>query len=317
MSATLTRPTGTGSPTARRNTRPPAGARLLPKALHFLTFAAPGLLAFLIFVLIPIAMTVRTGFTNRNPANPRTRWVGLLNYTRLLQDSDFTGALKNTLVVTVIVTVAANVLGLAIAQLLARSGWLYNALRSVFFTPVVLSSVVVSVIWQAILTDDGLLNSALRGLGVTHPPGWLSDPDLALYSVAFILTWQVLGFCVVVYLAGLAGVPAELLEAAEIDGANRLARFRHITWPMLAPALTINTVMLLITGFKVYDQVQVVTNGGPGNGTTSTIAFQVVQTTFIGNHIGYGSAMATLMLIIIAAISVLALRVLQRREVTR
>ncbi|GAA3482742.1 sugar ABC transporter permease [Streptomyces yanii] len=286
------------------------------KALHFLTFGAPGLVAFLVFVLIPIGMTVWTGFTNRNPANPPTRWVGLENYTHLLQDSDFTGALKNTLIITVIVTVAANVLGLAIAQLLDRRGWLYNALRSVFFTPVVLSSVVVSVIWQTILADDGLLNSALRGLHVTHPPGWLSDPDLALYSVAFILTWQVLGFCVVVYLAGLAGVPAELLEAAEIDGAGRVTRFRHVTWPMLAPALTINTVMLLITGFKAYDQIQVITNGGPGNGTTSTIAFQVVQTTFTGNHIGYGAAMATLMLVIIAAISVLALRILQRREVT-
>ncbi|MFC9328634.1 carbohydrate ABC transporter permease [Kitasatospora sp. NPDC057015] len=316
MSATQTRPAGTGSHVTRRTTGPPRGRRRLAKAVHFLTFGAPGLLVYLAFVLIPIAMTVRNSFTNRNPANPPTQWVGLRNYTRLLQDSDVTGALSNTVIVTAIVTATANVLGLAIALLLDRRGWLYNMLRSVFFTPVVLSSVVVSVIWQAILADDGLLDSALRSLGVAHPPGWLSDPDLALYSVAFIITWQVLGFCVVVYLAGLAGVPAELLEAAEIDGAGRQARFRHVTWPMLAPALTINTVMLLITGFKAYDQVQVITNGGPGNGTTSTIAFQVVQTTFTGNHIGYGSAMATLMLVIIAAISVLALRVLQRREVT-
>ncbi|MFI1092598.1 carbohydrate ABC transporter permease [Streptomyces sp. NPDC020917] len=283
---------------------------------HFLTFGAPGLIAYLLFVLVPIAMTISASFTNRNPANPPTKWVGFRNYTRLFSDTDFTGALKNTVIVTVIVTVAANVLGLLIAQLLDRRGWLYNALRSVFFTPVVLSSVVVSVIWQAVLQDDGLLNSALKSLGWHHPPGWLSDPDLALYSVAFIITWQMLGFCVVVYLAGLAGVPADLHEAASLDGAGRIARFRNVTWPMLAPALTINTVMLLITGFKAYDQIQVITNGGPGNGTTATVAFQVVQTTFTGNHIGYGAAMATTMLIIIAAISVVALRFLQRREVT-
>lgn len=323
MSVTLARPTGAGPGNAGRGTGPPRGAcppragRRLTKALHFLTFGAPGLIVYLLLVLVPIAMTVRTGFTNRNPANPPTHWVGLRNYKDLVHDPAFTGALENTLIVTLIVTVAANVLGLFIAQLLDRSGWLYNALRSVFFTPVVLSSVVVSVMWQAILSDDGLLASALRGLGVQDPPGWLSDPDLALYSVAFIITWQVLGFCVVVYLAGLAAVPIELLEAAEMDGAGRLSRFRHVTWPMLAPALTINTVMLLITGFKTYDQIQVITNGGPGSGTTSTVAFEVVQTTFTGNHIGYGSAMATVMLMIIAVISVVALRFLQRREVTQ
>ena len=314
MTATLappgahTRGAPGAGPARRRSTR-------WSTAWHFLTFGAPGLVVYLAFVLVPIAMTVGTSLTNRNPANPPTRWVGLRNYTRLFSDTDFTGALKNTVTVTVIVTVGANVLGLLIALLLDRRGWLYNALRSVFFTPVVLSSVVVSVIWQAILTDDGLLNSTLKTLGVHHPPGWLSDPDLALYSVAFIITWQVLGFCVVVYLAGLAGVPAELHEAASIDGANAWVRFRNVTWPMLAPALTINTVMLLITGFKAYDQIQVITNGGPGNGTTSTVAFEVVQTTFTGNHIGYGAAMATVMLCIIAVISVVALRVLQRREV--
>ncbi|MEY9934473.1 multiple sugar transport system permease protein [Catenulispora sp. GP43] len=322
MAATILPHDGVGIRTQRgvADRRSPPGrqrpSRGLSGVLHFLTFGAPGLVVFLVFVLIPIAMTVRTGFTNENPANPPTKWVGLRNYTRLFGDADFTGALKNTVILTLIVTVAANVLGLAIAQMLDRRGRFYNALRSVFFTPVILSSVVVSVIWEAILSDDGMLDSALHSLGVAHPPGWLSDPNLALYSVAFIITWQVLGFCVVVYLAGLAGVPPELLEAAEMDGASRWARFRHVTWPMLAPAVTINTVMLLITGFKAYDQIQVITNGGPGNGTTSTIAFQVVQTTFTGNHIGYGAAMATSMLVIIAVISVVALRILQRREVT-
>ncbi|MFB7223155.1 carbohydrate ABC transporter permease [Streptomyces sp. NPDC056227] len=291
-------------------------ASWLPKSLHFLTFGAPGLAVYLALVLVPIAMTVGTSLTNRNPANPPTQWVGLENYKQLFTDSDFTGALRNTLVITALVTLTANAAGLLIALLLDKRGRLYNALRSVFFTPVVLSSVVVSVIWQAILTDDGLLNSMLRSAGVDQPPGWLSDPDIALYSVASIMTWQMLGFCVVVYLAGLQGVPEELHEAAAIDGAGRLARFRNVTWPMLAPALTINTVMLLITGFKAYDQIQVLTNGGPGNGTTSTVAFEVVQTTFTGNHIGYGTAMATLMLLIIAVLSTVALRVLQRREIS-
>ncbi|GAA1304488.1 sugar ABC transporter permease [Planotetraspora silvatica] len=294
-----------------------ASARIWPKLGRFGLFALPGLVAYVVFVLIPIGMTGYYSFTNRNPFNPPTKWVGLRNYGDLLGDQEFRQALVNTVIIAVIVTVFANVGGLLIAMLLDRPTKLYVALRGIFFTPVVLSAVVISVIWQAVLTDDGLLNSLLRGLGVDHPPGWLSDPDLALYSIAWIITWQMLGFCVVVYLAGLQGVPRELQEAASIDGAGRLARFRNVTWPMLAPALTINTVMLLITGFKAYDQIQVITNGGPGTGTTSTMAFQVVQTAFNGNHIGYSSAMAAVMLVLVATVSVIVLRLLQRREVTQ
>ena len=300
------------SRTRGRGALPPVLARVG----EFAVFAAPGLAVYGLFVLAPVVMTVSYGLTNRNPFNPPTRFVGLDNYRQLLHDSDFLHALRNTVVITVIVTVAANAGGLAIAHLLDRRGRLSTVLRSVFFTPVVLSAVVVSVIWQSILSDDGLLDSLLRHLGVRQPPGWLSDPSLALYTIAWIVTWQLLGFCVVVYLAGLQGVPAELHEAAALDGAGPFQRFRFVTWPLLAPALTINTVMLLITGFKVYDQVQVITNGGPGNGTTSTIAFSVVQTAFTDNHIGYASAMATVMLVLVACLSVLVLRLLQRREVT-
>ncbi|MEW9518589.1 carbohydrate ABC transporter permease [Streptomyces tubercidicus] len=261
-------------------------------------------------------MALYYSLTNQNPFNPPTKWVGLDNYRRLFSDPDFSKALRNTVVIAVIVTIGANVGGLAVALLLDRRGWLYNALRSVFFTPVVLSAVVVSVIWQAILSDAGMLNSVLRQLGVVHPPGWLSDPHFALYTIAWIITWQTLGFCTVVYLAGLQGIPQELHEAAEIDGCGAARRFRAVTWPMLAPAVTINTVMTLIGGFKAYDQVQVITNGGPGPGTTSTLAFDVVQTAFNGNHVGYASAMAAVMLVIVAAVSVVVLRFLQRRDVT-
>ncbi|GII51757.1 sugar ABC transporter permease [Planotetraspora thailandica] len=319
MTATQHGPRGEVVPAAPRPSHAPArrASRIGPRLGRFGLFALPGLLAYVVFVLIPIGMTGYYSFTNRNPFNPPTKWVGLRNYGELFGDQEFRQALLNTVIITVIVTLLANVGGLLIAMLLDRPTKLYVALRGIFFTPVVLSAVVISVIWQAVLTDDGLLNSLLRGLGVERPPGWLSDPDLALYSIAWILTWQMLGFCVVVYLAGLQGVPRELQEAAAIDGAGRLARFRSVTWPMLAPALTINTVMLLITGFKAYDQIQVITNGGPGTGTTSTMAFQIVQTAFTGNHIGYSSAMAAVMLALVATVSVIVLRLLQRREVTQ
>ncbi|WP_328379156.1 sugar ABC transporter permease [Streptomyces sp. NBC_01020] len=311
-------PSGRQAPTGSTPRSPERArqARSRDGATRFAVFAAPGLLVYLALVLVPIGITIGYSLTNKNPFNPPTKWVGLHNLTSLASDDEFLKALSNTVLVTVLVTLVTNAGGLAIAMLLDRRGWLYNVLRSVFFVPVVLSAVVVSVIWQAILVDDGLLNSMLRQLGVSHPPGWLSDPSLALYTVSWVIAWQGLGFCVVIYLAGLQSIPQELHEAAAIDGCGPATRFRHVTWPMLAPAVTINTVMSLIGGFKAYDQVQVLTNGGPGPGTTSTLAFQVIQTAFNGNHVGYASAMAVAMLLLVAAVSVIALGLLQKREVS-
>jgi multiple sugar transport system permease protein len=288
---------------------------VLPRVRHFLTFGGPGLAVYACFVLAPIVISVGYSLTNYNPFNPPTRYVGLQNYRMLLTDGAFLTSLKVTTILTVIVVVAPNALGLAVAVLLDRRGWLYNALRSVFFTPMVLSSVVVSIIWTRLLDNDGPVNQALRAVGVAHPPGWLSDPDYALYSLGAILSWQMLGFCVVVWLAGLQGVPVELQEAAAIDGAGPGRRFWNVSWPLLAPALTINTVVLMISAFKIFDHVQVITRGGPGEGTTATIAFVVLRTAFEENRGGIASAQAIVMLTIIATASAVALRLLRRREV--
>jgi multiple sugar transport system permease protein len=287
----------------------------LPRLWNFLTFGAPGMLIYTCFVLAPIVISVGYSLTNYNPFRPPTRYVGFRNYRVLFEDEEFLHALKVTTTLTVIVVIVPNVLGLLVALLLDRRGWFYNALRSVFFVPVVLSSVVVSIIWTRMMADDGVLNKALRGLGMHDPPGWLSDPDLAVYSIGIILSWQTLGFCVVVYLAGLQGVPKELHEAAAIDGAGPLQRFRSVTWPLLAPALTINTVVQLISAFKVFDHIQVITDGGPGEGTTASIAFTVLRIGFTANRQGYASAMAIVMLVIIAIASAVALKLLRRREV--
>jgi multiple sugar transport system permease protein len=303
-------PRGQRPAPVRRRRKP-----VLPRIWHFVSFGAPGVLVYVCFVLAPIVISIGYSLTNYNPFNPPTKYVGLNNYRLLLSDEEFLTSLKVTTIMTVIVVIVPNVLGLAVAVLLDRRGWLYNALRSVFFTPVILSSVVVSIIWTRLLDQDGPLNQALHAIGVDHPPGWLSDPSYALYSLSSIICWQLLGFCVVVYLAGLQGVPVELQEAAAIDGAGPVRRFRAVTWPLLAPALTINTVVLLISAFKVYDHVKVITNGGPGSGTTATVAFLVLQTGFDANHQGYASAIAVVMLIIVAAATAIVLKVLQKREV--
>jgi multiple sugar transport system permease protein len=298
------------SPPGRRRHRP-----ILGKLWHAGLFAAPGITVYACFVLAPIAVSFGYSLTNANPFNPPTRFTGLHNYVLLMHDPEFWTALRVTTILTLLVTIVPNVLGLGIALLLDRRGKFYNALRSVFFTPVILSSVVVSIVWSRLLDAGGPLNELLRGLGWQHPPGWLSDPAYALYSVASIISWQMLGFCVVVYLAGLQGIPQELIEAAALDRAGPVRRFRHVVWPLLAPALTVNTVVLLISAFKTYDYIKVITNGGPGAGTTATIAFDVLQTGFDANHVGYASAMAMLMLVIVAVATAVALRILRTREV--
>lgn len=303
-------PTRQPTPASRRRR-----SQALPRLWHFASFGGPGVAIYVCFVLAPIVISFGYSLTNYNPFNPPTKYVGLANYRLLLEDTEFLTSLRVTTILTVIVVVVPNVLGLAIAVLLDKRGWLYNALRSVFFVPMVLSSVVVSVIWTRLLDNDGPINQGLRALGVQEPPGWLSDPDYALYSVGAILSWQMLGFCVVVYLAGLQNVPTELQEAAAVDGAGPYRRFWRVTWPLLAPALTINTVVLLISAFKIFDHIQVITRGGPGTGTTATIAYNVLETGFTANRLGYASAMAVVMLVIIAVAAAFALKLLQKREV--
>ncbi|MET9402309.1 sugar ABC transporter permease [Kitasatospora sp. NPDC002965] len=290
-------------------------ARTWSSAGAFAAFVLPTLTVFTAVVLVPILWTLYIGTTDERATRRETSFVGLDNYRSLLEDDSFRHSLWNTVVITVIVVVLTNLLGIAIALLLSRPGRLYSLLRSVYFTPVILSSVVVSVIGRSILADKGLLNSTLTSLGIENPPGWLTDPSFAIYSVSFVMVWQTLGFAVVVYLAGLAGIPVELDEAASLDGAGPWQRFRAITWPMLAPALTINTVMLMIGSFKVYDQIAVLTNGGPGTDGTATVAFDVVRTAFAEQRPGMASAMAGIMLAIVSVASVTTLRLLQRREV--
>lgn len=298
--------------------RPSGESRRSPRwssAGTFALFVLPTAVAFTGLVLVPILWTLYTGLTDERATRADTSFIGLDNYAFLLTDDDFRHSLWNTVLITVIVVGLTNVLGLAVALLLRRQSWLYSLLRSVFFTPVILSAVVVSVIGRALLSDEGLVNRMLVSAGVEDPPGWLSDPSYAIFSVSGIMVWQMLGFAVVVYLAGLTGVPVELEEAASLDGAGPWQQFRAITWPLLAPALTINTVMLMISTFKVYDQIAVLTNGGPGTNGTATVAFDVVRTAFTEQRPGLASAMAGIMLAIVAVASAVVLRLLQRREV--
>lgn len=278
-------------------------------------FAAVPLAVYATVVLVPIFIALAQSFTDASITRPKTSFVGLDNYARMFASPSFQTAAVNTLLVTLMVTIVPNALGIAFALLLDRPTRLYSALRATLFIPVVLSSVVVSFIWQTILTKDGILNSILRGIGLDGIAlGWLQVPALAIGSIGVVVAWSLTGLCVVTYLAALQSIPVELIEAARIDGASRLQVFRYILWPGVAPALTLNTVVLMISGFKLYDHVIVLTGGGPA-GSTETAATLILKTSFQEFRTGAASAIAVLLLIVVMFASFVTLRALQAREV--
>ncbi|WP_261800130.1 carbohydrate ABC transporter permease [Paenibacillus sp. PAMC21692] len=282
---------------------------------RFVVFASHGVAMYTVFIIVPIILSIVYSFTNINPLYPNWSFIGFRNYLDLFEDAGFWKALGNTVTLAILVTFACNALGIMIAMMLNFKGMLYNALRSMFFAPQILSAVIVGFIWSIILTNDGILNKILSLLHLEFlKESWLANPDLALYSVAAVIIWQMLGFSVVIYLATLQSIPKDLYEASDIDGGNRWDKFRHVTFPLLAPGITINIIMLLITVFKIYDQIAVLTAGGPGT-ATEVLAYKIVYTGFTKNEMGYGSSMSVMLFILIGLLSVISTTFLRKREV--
>jgi multiple sugar transport system permease protein len=279
------------------------------------TFAGPAIVLYVGLVFLPLVLAVSYSLTNKNLLASHTGYVGLTNYRSLWSDDVFMQSVKTTAIMSTLIVILPNVLGLLIALMLRGEGRHYAVMRTVFFVPMVLAAVVVSFIWQAMLTDDGVLNSVLSSIGLgSVQQGWLDTPNHAIGSVVAVVTWQYVGFCAVIYLAALKAIPDELMEAAEVDGCSGLRRFRRITWPLIAPAVTICTVLLFITGFKLFDYVKVITNGGPG-GTTNTLALNIYSVGFTQNAFGLAAAQAVVLFVIVAGVSTAAVVLLRRREV--
>jgi multiple sugar transport system permease protein len=278
-------------------------------------FAGPAIVLYVGLVFLPLVLAISYSLTNKNILVSHTTYVGARNYRDLLQDDVFRQSLKTTAIMAVLIVMLPNALGLGVALMLRGEGRIYAVLRTIFFVPQVLAAVVVSFIWQAMLTDNGILNSLLSGIGLgSVRQGWLDTPNHAIGSVVAVVTWQFIGFCAVIYLAALKAIPDELIEAAQVDGCTGVRRFRRITWPLIAPAVTINTVLLFIIGFKLFDYVKVITNGGPG-GATNTIANNIYTVGFTQNDFGAASAMAVVLFVIVAGVSSAAVILLRRREV--
>jgi multiple sugar transport system permease protein len=272
-------------------------------------FSAPALILLLIFLIVPFVMAVYLGFTDQrlitNPNLP-TQIVGLRNFIRLISDEAFIRGVLNNFYFVVVVVPLQTALALLLAVLVNQKIRGSNTFRTIYFAPVVTAMVVVAIVWTFLYNPQGLINAfiAMLSFGNLGPYDWLKDTRLVFPAIMALSIWQGVGFQMIIFLAGLQEIPSELYEAAEVDGANKLQQFFNITIPQLRNTIIFVVLATTILAFKLFDQVQVMTQGGPQNASMTTMVY-VIQQGWGQLKVGYASAVSVVFFIIVLIISLL------------
>lgn len=286
----------------------PAAAR--SKYLALAVLLLPSLAGMFVFLMLPVLSSFVLSFSSWDLIG-EIQWTGLANYTTALADPAVLGALRNTLTFILGYLPAVVIIALGLALLLNRRIRGRVVFRAIYFVPVVTSWVAVSLIWKWLLNPQyGLVNVALASIGIKGP-GWLFDPQWAMTGVVLTSIWKDIGFVTVIYLAGLQDIPEPLYEAAALDGATPWQRFWTITWPMLAPTTFFVTTISLISSFQVFDQVWIMTQGGPA-GATSVMVELIYKNAFSYYKMGYASAISWILFALIFAVTI-AQNLLQKK----
>ena len=301
---------GDGAP-SRRSSRTRRLGRM-PMAT-IVAFLLPALVLYGGFVLYPIVQSMRYSLFDWNGLEPLTDFVGLDNFRRAWGDQLFRNALKHNAIILVVSLLLQLPFAMALAVLLNSKIKGRAVMRTVFFAPYVLSEVVTGVVWRQILRPDGLLNRSLEGAGAGGlVQGWLSDPDVVLYVLFFVLSWKYFGIHMILMLAGLQQVPSELKEAASIDGATAWENFRYVTLPLLGPTVRVSIFLSVIGALQVFDLVWVTTKGGPV-GASSTMATYLYDQ-FRNGLFGYASAVSIVIFGLSLLVAILYQRFVLRRD---
>ncbi len=273
-------------------------------SLPYLFIAVP-IISLIVFLFIPMVVSLWWSF-NDYTGLTAAKFVGLDNYIKLLTDDKIFGrSMLNTTVFVLIGMSIGPTLGLLTALMLNQNVRFRSIFRTAYYLPVMTSLVVVSTIWVMLYNQNGLFNTILENLGLPKV-GWLSNPHIALISVAIASIWQGFGFETVVFLAALQSIPRELYEAAMMDGAGGWAQFRHITIPSLKPVIIFVYIIGVIGSYQVFDQVFVMTSGGPVYSTTSIVYYLFGR--FMNHKLGYASAIAYILFAILVIFSYLQMR---------
>lgn len=291
-------------------------------------FAFPAVFLGSAFIILPFLMAFIMSFTNLRLIMPpalQTEFIGLENYGTLLRDPEFWNALKVTATFAMIVVPVQTGFALLLALLVNQRLKFINFFRSAFFVPVVMPMVVVATVWGFLYlfnaapgASQGLVNSFILFIsgGQLGPFAWTLDPDVALLGIIILSVWQGVGFQMIIYLAGLQEIPMELHEAASIDGASQWQQFRFITFPLLRNTTIFIVVATTIFAFGLFDQVQILTGGGPF-GSTTTLTYFMIQKGFNQFRTGYGSAVAVVFFLLVVLITLIQRRLLPEERANR
>ncbi|SHG99851.1 carbohydrate ABC transporter membrane protein 1, CUT1 family [Kaistia soli DSM 19436] len=294
---------------------PPLLSSLFQK-IEPLLWIGPGLLVFFVFVHLPIILQLAMSFASGVPGSGEgLRFISLGNFRTLLADVDYWASILNNIQFAIATVVGKLVLSLMLALALNSAFIGQNIFRTIFFLPVILSFVAIGVIWGFMFQFEfGAINQMLARLGLNFLiEDWLGDPRFALWSIVVVDIWKWTGFHMVIYLAGLQALPKDLTEAASVDGATAWQRLVHITLPLLSRYTATNVIIATLGAFSVFDLIYVMTQGGPF-GSTQVAMMQVYLQAFQFHRLGYASTQATVLLAIIAIVSIVVMRLSRRPE---
>lgn len=273
---------------------------------------APALIIFLVFSIYPIGYMIYLSFHNWDLINPVKQFVGMNNFKDLMNDALFLQVIRNSIVYMIVTVLGSIILGTLLAVFLNKDTRISRILQSVTFAPYVISMVSVAFIWQWIMDADyGLLNYFLNFFGISNID-WLNNTSIAIFSLAVISIWKSLGYNALIILAALKSVAKYIYEAAQIDDTKPMKVFFKITLPMISPSLFFLTIMNIISSFKVFETISLITAGGPMN-STNTLVYYIYEYGFKYNKIGYASAAGVILFLILGVMTILYFKVLSRK----
>lgn len=270
-------------------------------------FLLPSFAGLLTFVLIPILMGFIISFTNYD-GYKKLDFVGLNNYIHMFQDDYVLTSLKNNVIYTAVTVPATMIISLLLALALNMGMKGSTFFRTMIFFPTISSMVAVGIVWSLLFNPvQGPVNQLLMAVGIESPPRWLASTTWALWAIMIVAVWKQAGYYMVIFLSGLQAIPRQLYESAQIDGANSVVRFFKITLPMLSPTTFMVLILSIIGSFQVFDLVSIMTDGGPGR-ATNVLVYRIYQEGFEYSKMGYASAIAYFLFLIIFVITLIQFR---------
>jgi raffinose/stachyose/melibiose transport system permease protein len=294
--------------------RPVRRPRNLRRTFELTLLIGPALLLFTCFVLVPIVVAVRYSLYNWSGYGPLSDFIGLHNYRVALDDPVFRGAILHNFIFAALSIVFQLPLSLGTAMLLNRRLRGQRIFRLVTFAPYVVSEATTAVIWSLMLQPGGFIDVLMKDIGLGGLiQTWLANIHLVLYTLFVVITWKYIGFGIILFLAGLQGVPLELKEAAALDGATATQSARHVTIPLLGPTIRIWVFLAVIGSLQLFDLVWIMTYGGPANASTTMVTY-LIYNGFQSTEFGYGSAAAVILFILCFMFALIYQRFALRRD---